>query len=117
MADMTQLMGELVGGGIQQHITTLLRLLNQKVDENVYHHGIILQLMNGELELGDIQVLADGQIKRKESRNSVVEISELTSKNGVKEAAEVPSHDESATKEKPDGFGNDLLLRATTGER
>jgi hypothetical protein len=48
MADLTQLYGELEALSTPQKITTLLRLLNQNTDLNVYHFGIIQRLKSGE---------------------------------------------------------------------
>jgi hypothetical protein len=70
MADMTQLMGEMLGKNIQDNITTLMKLLNQNVDSNVYHHGILRALKSAEaydsggpLTLDRIQVTADNTVK------------------------------------------------------
>jgi hypothetical protein len=49
MADLTQLAGEMIGKNIQDNITTLMKLLNQNVDLNVYHFNIIQRLKSGEV--------------------------------------------------------------------
>jgi hypothetical protein len=63
VADLTQLTGEMIGKNIENNITMLMRLLSQNVDLNVYHHGVIQQLKNGELSLDRIQIMADNQVK------------------------------------------------------
>ena len=68
MADLTQITGDLIGENIKNNITTLMKLLNQNVDLNVYHHGIIVQLKIAEmvggalLTLDRIQIV-DNQVK------------------------------------------------------
>jgi hypothetical protein len=62
MADMTQLMGELVGGGMQKQITTLLQLLDQRVDEHRRLNGILVSLKTGNRKLNDIEIMADGSV-------------------------------------------------------
>lgn len=63
MADLTLLPGELIGEQVKQQIITITKLLDQNVDLNVFHHGVIQQLKAGELTLDRVQIMADNQVK------------------------------------------------------